>query len=211
MLREVEPRASLFISQRPLARLVGGEFAKMTCSSWQIATSCLELPKSGYFLGQGHIRKTTTPNSKFTYEATRQHDGEQGPKKIDTYYETSFLGASYMYRFAVYEALGVGKSLSSTVRSAKRLGGKHFIAAASRLAVQRLTIVESLETMVSLPLDYHKLSKALCCRQITPRICKPSTPRDAHPDFAMLRLHLAIVFCVIKAEQYFYQATMPSL
>lgn len=52
---------------------------------------------------------------------------------------------SFIYRFAVYEALGVGKSLSTTVRSAKRLGSKHFIAAASRLAVQRLTIVKSLE------------------------------------------------------------------
>lgn len=49
MLREVNTQASLFL--RPLARLVGGELAKMTCSSWQIATSCLELPKSGYFLG----------------------------------------------------------------------------------------------------------------------------------------------------------------
>lgn len=76
--------SSQLISQRPLARLVGGELAKMTCSSWQIATSCLELPKSGYFLGQGHIRETATSNFKFPNEGTRQHDVEQGPKKIDT-------------------------------------------------------------------------------------------------------------------------------
>ena len=76
--------SSQIISQGPLARLVGGELAKMTCSSWQIATSCLELPKSGYFLGKGHIRETATSNFKFPNEGTRQHDVEQGPKKIDT-------------------------------------------------------------------------------------------------------------------------------
>ena len=90
--------SSQLIPQRPLARLVGGELAKMTCSSWQIATSCLELPKSGYFLGQGHtgIRETATPNFKFPNEGTRQHNVEQGPKKIRTYYNTSFLEASYI-------------------------------------------------------------------------------------------------------------------
>ena len=89
--------SSQLIPQRPLARLVGGELAKMTCSSWQIATSCLELPKSGYFLGQGYIRKTTTPNFKFTYEDTRQQNVKQGPKTIHTCYDTSFLGVSYIF------------------------------------------------------------------------------------------------------------------
>jgi hypothetical protein len=54
------------------------------------------------------------------------------------------LPSSFIYHFAFYEALGVGESLSM-VRSAKRLGSKHFIMAASKLPVQRLTIVESLE------------------------------------------------------------------
>jgi hypothetical protein len=103
------------------------------------------------------------------------------------------LPGSFTYRLAVYEVLGVGKSLSSMVRSARRLGSKHFIAAASRLPVERLAIVKSLEKIVSLPLDCQELNKALFCRQITtrravqtPQICEPSTPRDAHPDLAML-------------------------
>ena len=63
------------------------------------------------------------------------------------------------------------------------------------------------ELAVRLP----EAQQGMSCRQITPRICKPSAPRDAHPDFAMLQLHLAIVSCVIKAEQYCYQAMTPSM